>query len=149
MEEERHHVMSAERILVVEDTNLLREALTCQLEAQGYQVTGAASVSEALHATQVWTPDLMILDLTLLDTDPFAGLTDGFAFLRLLRRSHPEANFPVLIHTGDPTPEVKARAKASGVFAVIQKGVTTHELVSIVRLALDEWASSRVGAPAQ
>jgi CheY-like chemotaxis protein len=131
--------MNDEHILVVEDTRLLLDALRVQMEAQGYRVTGAASVSEALHLTQSQTPDLMILDLTLLDDDPFAGLTDGFAFLRLLRRNHPEAEFPVIIHTGDPSPEVQARATAEGVFAVIRKGIPTSELIGIVRLALDEW----------
>ncbi len=135
--------MNGERILVVEDAKLLRTVLQAQLEAQGYTVTSAANVSEAIHATQTEVPDVMILDVTLLDTDPFAGLTDGFSFLSLLRRAHPEADFPVIVHTGDPTPEVEARAKANGVFAVIRKGISTQELVSIVRLALDEWAARR------
>jgi two-component system, OmpR family, alkaline phosphatase synthesis response regulator PhoP len=139
--------MNDERILVVEDTELLLDALKVQMEAQGYQVTGVTSVSQALHVTQTQTPDLMILDLTLLDDDPFAGLTDGFAFLRLLRRNHPEADFPVIIHTGDPSPEVETRAKANGVFAVIRKGIPTSELVGIVRLALDEW-QGRQASPA-
>jgi CheY-like chemotaxis protein len=130
--------MSAERILVVEDTKLLLHLLQCQLEAQGYEVLAAATIAEAMHITQTEMPDLMILDLTVLDSDPFAGLTDGFAFLSLLRRAHPEATFPVIVHTGDPSPQVEARARASGVFAVIRKGITTQELISIVRLALEE-----------
>jgi CheY-like chemotaxis protein len=135
--------MNAERILVVEDTQLLLSVLKLQLESQGYEVLAAATISEAMHATQTQMPDLMILDLTVLDSDPFAGLTDGFAFLSLLRRSHPEADFPVIIHTGDPSPEVEARAAASGVYAVIRKGIQTGEFASIVRLALDDWAARR------
>ena len=139
--------MSAERILVVEDVNLLRCALKVQLEAEGYQVTAAATVPEAMHATQTEMPQLMILDLTLLDSDPFAGLTDGFAFLSMLKRIHPEADFPVIVYTGDPSPEVEARARSNGVFAVIRKGITTQELVGLVRLALEDWEARQVAQP--
>jgi CheY-like chemotaxis protein len=135
--------MKTERILVVEDARLLLSVLTAQLQAQGYEVIGAVTISEAMHLTQTQMPDLLILDLTVLDTDPFAGLTDGFAFLSMLRRNHPEADFPVIVYTGDPSPEVDARARAEGVFAVVRKGAPTGEFASIVRLALDEWQSRR------
>lgn len=135
--------MSSERILIVEDVPVLREILQAQLEAQGYQVIGAATISEAMRLTRTEVPDLMILDLTVLDSDPFGGLTDGFAFLGLFRRNHPEADFPVIIHTGNPSPEVDARAKAQGVYAVIRKGISTGELIGIVGLALEEWAIKR------
>ncbi len=141
--------MAAECILVVEDANLLRTALQVQLQAQGYEVMSAPTISAAMHATQTRLPDLLILDLTVLDADPFAGLTDGFSFLSLLRRSHPEADFPVIVYTGDPSPAVQAKANANNVFAVIRKGIQTQELISIVRLALDEWANRRPCGAAQ
>jgi CheY-like chemotaxis protein len=138
--------MSAERILIVEDSPTLRDLLQANLEAYGYHVVGAATIAEAMNATRTAVPDLMILDLTVLDEDPFSGLSDGFAFLSLFERSHPEADFPVVIHTGNPSPEVKARAQAHGVYAVIQKGISIKELVCIVRLALEEWALKRAGS---
>ncbi len=138
--------MNTECILVVEDARLLLSVLTAQLHAQGYEAIGAATISEAIHVTHTRVPDLLILDLTVLDSDPFAGLTDGFAFLSMLRRSHPEADFPVIVYTGDPSSEVDARAAAEGVFAVVRKGTPTGEFASIVRLALDEWGARRMAA---
>ena len=131
--------MSDRHILVVEDDPLGLSLLMAKLSANGYQVTGAANVSQAMHATQAQAPDLMILDLNLLGDDPFAGLTDGYAFLSLLRRNHPDSNFPVIIHTGDPSPDLEAKAQAHGVYAVVRKGAHTVELLSIVGLALTEW----------
>jgi DNA-binding response OmpR family regulator len=139
--------MNAEHIMVVDDDADLRSALEAQLQANGYRVTGVSGVSEAMHATQHELPDLMILDLTLLDGDPFAGLSDGFAFFRLLRRNHPEANFPVIIYSGDHSPEVEARARTLGAFAVFEKGRTLDELLSAVRLALVE-RNAQPAAPA-
>ncbi|MBI5385462.1 MAG: response regulator [Verrucomicrobia bacterium] len=120
--------------------------LSSRLQAEGYQVTRAVSVSEALRVTRNELPDLLILDLTLLDGDPFAGLTDGFAFLIMARRSHPEADFPVIVHTVDASPAVQARAKALGAVTVFQKGRPFAELLRVIRGALDERAQARIAA---
>jgi hypothetical protein len=53
-------------------------------------------------------PDLLILDLSLAAAD-LAELTDGFAFLRLLRRNHPEADPAVIFYSVNHSPEVEAR----------------------------------------
>ncbi len=129
--------MSCENILVVEDDQVTQRCLETLLSEQGYQVTTASTVAEALHAIGASMPDLMILDLTLLDTDPFGGLTDGLALLTVLHRSFPDALCPVIIHTGDNADAVKAKSQANGVFAVFQKGTETSELIAAVRQALD------------
>jgi DNA-binding response OmpR family regulator len=133
----RHEIMSGEHILVVEDDQLVQSILQARLRAQGYKVTQAGSVTQALHATSSQAPDLMILDLTLLDGDPFAGLTDGLAFLSLLRRTKPEAAFPVIIYSVDDSPAVQARARALGVCAVLKKGGRLNEVLDTVRHTLD------------
>ncbi len=133
--------MSAENILVVEDDKLVRRVLKSHLAAEGYQVTGAATVADALRAIRAQLPDLIILDLTLLDEDPFGGLSDGFAFLQLVRRNFRDANFPVIIHSVDNSPGVAERARANGVYAVFQKGDDLTELLTTVRQALDEQAN--------
>src|SRR5687768_11305520 len=109
--------MNTEHILVVEDTNLIRVLVRSRLEAAGYQVAGASTVSEALQAIKTRMPDLLILDLSLAG-EGFADLTDGFAFLSLLRRNHPEADPAVIIYSVDHSPEVEARAKSMGAIAV-------------------------------
>jgi CheY-like chemotaxis protein len=128
--------MNHARILVVEDDHDLLGLLGSTLEGEGYHATLAANVSEALQAARELRPDLLLLDLTLLDTDPFAGLTDGFAFLHMFRHSHPDLNIPVIIHSGDDSPETAAHAQALGVFAVLRKGCTVGDLLSAIQLAL-------------
>ncbi len=130
--------MSDEQILMVEDDPLVLSVITTKLRAQGYQVTGIASVGDAIQATASALPDLLILDLTILDADPFSGLTDGFAFLRLLQRNHPGVDLPVIIYSVDDSPTVQAKAKSLGVAAVLNKAAPVSELLTVVRLVLDE-----------
>ena len=62
---------SGQRILVVEDDENLRVALADNLEAEGYEVTLAASGDEALDHISKQRFDLLILDLMLPDTDGY------------------------------------------------------------------------------
>jgi DNA-binding response OmpR family regulator len=62
---------SKQRILVVEDDENLRVALADNLEAEGYEVTLAASGNEALDHISRQRFDLLILDLMLPDTDGY------------------------------------------------------------------------------
>ena len=140
--------MSAEHILVVEDTKLIRNVLRSRLEAEGYQVTPAGKISEALVAIRTKMPDLLILDLTLDGEDPFSTLTDGFAFLTLLRRNYPKADVAVIIYSVNYSPEVESRAKSMGATAVIDKKSGIVALLSAVGAALEERRSKQAAAPA-
>lgn len=54
-------------ILLVEDDSFLRKGLTELFEREGYQVTAAASVSEANSQINRSAPDMIVLDVTLPD----------------------------------------------------------------------------------
>jgi DNA-binding response OmpR family regulator len=136
--------MSNEHVLMVEDDKLVLSLVTSKLRTAGYQVTAAESISKALHATANALPDLLLLDLTLLDGDPFSGLTDGFAYLRMLQRSSPDAHLAVVIYSVDDSPTAQARAQKFNVTALVPKSAPIGELLAVIRKALDD----RKGAPA-
>lgn len=52
-----------QKILIVEDEDLLSSAFTIILETDGYKVTVARDGSEALKAIPDFKPDLILLDL--------------------------------------------------------------------------------------
>lgn len=137
--------MNSEHILVVEDTSLVRVMVRSRLEAAGYQVTGASTVSEALQAIKTRMPDLLILDLSLAAAD-LAELTDGFAFLGLLRRNHPDADPAVIVFSVTHSPEVEACARALGVVAVMDKKAGVPALLNVVRATLDKRKEKKVAA---
>ena len=130
--------MSNENILIVEDDKVVIKVLQAQLEAAGYKVVGATNAAETIRATVLQQPDLMILDLTLNDGISINGLRDGLTVLEWLRRTLPEANFPVIIHTADTSKDFEDRAKALGVSAVFRKGDGAKNLTAAVQSTLEE-----------
>src|SRR5512134_1811459 len=124
--------MSNENILIVEDDKVVIKVLQSQLESAGYKVVGATNAAETIRATVLQQPDLMILDLTLNDGISINGLRDGLTDLEWLRRTLPEANFPVIIQTADTSKEFESRAKALGVSAVFRKGENVKGLMAAV-----------------
>jgi two-component system KDP operon response regulator KdpE len=127
--------MSTKNILVLEDATLVRKLVHGRLESAGYKVASASMVSEALHEIRAKMPDLIILDLGLEDENPFAALTDGFAFLGMLRRSYPGSDTSVIIYSVSYSPEIEARAKSLGVLEVIEKKRGMLALLDAVRHA--------------
>ncbi len=136
--------MSSQTILIVEDEQAVRDALQSQLEAAGYEVMAAASGTEAMHVARDRRPDLMILDLNLIDSDPCDSLGDGFALMQWLRRTLPGPYFPVIIHTANNSPTVATSAQAQGAFAVCIKGDDPRRLLQTVRQALSGLNAQRV-----
>ena len=129
--------MSKARILIVEDDPLTLEVLAMQLRAAHYEVDGVTSAIAAIQATQQASPDLMILDLSLLEDYPFHAIRDGFGVLSWLRRTVPEADFPVIIHTASDSPTVAHHAQAHGAYSVFKKGGPFADLLLTIRCALD------------
>jgi len=79
------------RVLVVDDERLVRIHLRRALELQGYEVTEAASGSEALAALAQDTPSVVLLDVTMPDIS-------GIEVLRQLRGQG--SNVPVILCSG-------------------------------------------------
>jgi DNA-binding response OmpR family regulator len=69
----------AQRILVVEDDDLVRRAVRLTCESEGYQVGELDRGEQALERAEAFRPDLILLDLMLPDTS-------GFDICRELRR---------------------------------------------------------------
>jgi DNA-binding NarL/FixJ family response regulator len=79
-----------ERILIVDDHPLTRDALAALLTQQGFDVVGeAADGQEALAVTRKLQPDLVLLDLTM------PGM-DGLTALPKLREEAPDCEVVVL-----------------------------------------------------
>gem|GEM_PF-1059558 len=85
-------------ILVVEDEDLLREAICNSLIEDGYQVSQAASVDESMRILQTTVIHLIVLDLLLPGRD-------GFDFIRDLKAS-PETRkiFIIILTARDAIP---------------------------------------------
>jgi DNA-binding NarL/FixJ family response regulator len=99
----------AERILIVDDHPLTRDALAALLAQQGFDVVGSAEDGEqAIAEAEKLQPDLVLLDLTM------PGM-DGLTALPRIREQAPTCEVVVLTASDDEASLLAAiRAGASG-----------------------------------
>lgn len=124
-----------ERVLVVDDEPYLVEILTMSLRFAGYEVTGAGSGQEALDLAAQLSPDLIILDVMLPDTD-------GFSLLRTLRRS---SQAPVLFLTARDSVDDRVRGLTHGADDYVTKPFSIEEVTARVGAVLRRTKGLRDG----
>jgi CheY-like chemotaxis protein len=105
------------RILVVEDTQIVREPLSRLLAGEGFAVTTAADGSEAMAA--LTDDDAPPVDLVLLDV--LMPRMDGVAFLVALRGDRRFRELPVIGLTGVSDSTRLARLRELGVKEIVHK----------------------------
>lgn len=127
-------------VLIVEDNELVTDALRILFEETGRRVTVAHSVAEAVSIGSSDPPDLLLLDLSLPDGD-------GLEVLRLLlaRGIHPKATVAL---TGHDDAGSLARCSAAGCTAVMVKPVPAAELLRCANVWLTT-SAAELGPTAQ
>ena len=125
----------ANKVLVADDDESVRESLCKLLHCEGYQVAAAANGAEVVEIffrkqNQI---DLLLVDLNM-------PLKNGWATLDRLLEANP--SLPVLIVTGQPN-QYKM-AEASGVSALVEKPIDVPALLQVINKLLSGSAESRV-----
>lgn len=123
---------AAERLLVVDDEATVRELLSAALRFAEFQVTAAATASEAVAAAARETPDLVLLDVMLPDMD-------GFEVVRRLREQHPQRRggaMPVLFLTARDGQADKITGLSLGADDYVTKPFDLEELIARIRAIL-------------
>ncbi len=115
-------------VLVVEDDEAARTALTGFLQAGGYRVRWAGTGAEALSAVASGPADAVLLDLVLPEPD-------GFEVLRTARASDP--HLPIIVLSALAQAEDVVRAMKLGATDYLPKPFEPAELDLVLRRALD------------
>ena len=120
-----------ERLLVVDDEEMITGMLRVILQNLGYQVTICGDSLKALALVEQDTAafDLLITDMTM------PNLT-GFELAQKALALRPD--LPVILCTGFSELINKEQAKAMGIRAYLMKPVSVRELAQAVRKALDK-----------
>ncbi|MEK7656804.1 MAG: response regulator [Elusimicrobiota bacterium] len=114
----------AYRILIVDDSPVLRLMLQEMLEALGHQIVAQAdSAASAMKAYKEHKPQLVTLDISLPDKD-------GLTVLKELRQSDPSA--AVVIITGNNQKAIEAQALNSKALGVLHKPFNQDELAALM-----------------
>jgi DNA-binding NarL/FixJ family response regulator len=115
----------SDRILIVDDHPLTRDALAALLEQQGFDVIGeAASGEEAITEAETLQPDLVLLDLTM------PGM-DGLTALPRIREEAPAAEVVVL--TASDAEENLLAAIRAGASGYLLKTEPPEQIAAFLR----------------
>lgn len=121
-----------QQILVVDDSEDMRDLLQRLLERAGYRVVLARDGQTSLTQAKLHHPDLVLMDLSLPDMD-------GWEAVGHLRKMREFRTIPIIAVTAHVSPQEEARAMAAGCTAHIGKPFDTRVLLqSIARLLKGE-----------
>jgi two-component system, OmpR family, response regulator RegX3 len=124
-----------ERILVVEDTAAILDAVTDALAAEGFEVQGISDGTAALEAAEAEPFDLVILDLML----------PGLSGTEICRRLRAESPVPIIMLTARDSEADRVLGLEIGADDYITKPFSEVELLSRVRAILRRRELDRLG----
>ncbi len=125
---DRARPANEKRILVVEDEDNTRHALTKLLTREGYCVDGVANGYEALCYLRKQSVNLIVTDIKM-------PKMDGITFLKELNKNFPKSN--VIMITAYGGVDSYLEAMNLGAFEYINKPIQIDELKIIMEKILD------------
>jgi two-component system, NtrC family, nitrogen regulation response regulator NtrX len=133
--------MSTGKILVVDDEADIRVLLKEILSDEGYDVDVAANAGQARASRAKATPDLVLLDIWMPDTD-------GITLLREWSTTAAE-DCPVVMMSGHGTVETAVEATRLGAFDFVEKPLSLAKLLRTVERAMDAGKRRRIAGRPQ
>lgn len=127
------------RVLLIEDSRLLRLAMERSLVKAGYEVTSVGDGREGLNLAQRLHPDVIILDMML-------PTLEGTGVLRQLKKDPSTKPIPVIVLSG-LSQKNETKLKQAGASAYFEKSKLDLEnnspsLAELVRSLVPESAST-------
>jgi CheY-like chemotaxis protein len=119
------------RILVVDDHQMLREALVGMLELSGFEVVGAVGDgAEATSLAAELEPDVVLMDLSL-------PVMDGWEATRKIKANHELKHIPIIAVTSHAMAGDEVEARKAGCDDYLPKPIDEDELWKKIRKFLD------------
>jgi DNA-binding response OmpR family regulator len=115
------------RILVVDDSAVVRRLVTARLEADGHEVVEATDGVAGLEAALAEPPDLVVLDRSM-------PRMDGFEVCTRLRERQETADVAILMLTDSSSEQALAEGIDRGADDFMSKPFSPRELSLRVRL---------------
>jgi diguanylate cyclase (GGDEF)-like protein len=121
--------VSEGRVLIAEDSGLVRALVRSQLVIHGYEVIEAVDGVEALEAARTQAPDVVLCDVEMPNLD-------GYGFLAAMQADELLAQLPVVFLTGHTDSEQAAEALRRGAHDYLRKPFDPVELAARVHTAM-------------
>lgn len=117
-------------ILVVEDHQAMRRMLATALRLLGYEISEAASGTEAIEKAACARPSLIILDLCL----PYMN---GIDAARAIKKNPLTTNIPIIACSAYPAEDEREDALRAGIVAYLEKPVP----LALIKAKIEEFIS--------
>ena len=123
------------RVLVVDDSDVIRQLISVNLELEGFEVDTAVDGQDALDKIHEVQPDLMTIDVVM-------PRLDGIETVKRLRRDPRTSALKILMVSACAQQDDLDRGQEAGVDAYLTKPFDPDELVQIIRELIDGRAAS-------
>jgi DNA-binding NtrC family response regulator len=115
------------KVLVVDDEAIVLKSCRMVLEAEGCEVTAAASVDEALAILEHLVPELLLIDVKM-------PVHNGMYLMRQVKEKRP--GVPIIVMSGYATNETIKEAEDLGAATFLPKPFTPDELADTIKTVL-------------
>ncbi len=120
------------KILVVDDSKMLRDMVVYALNEGGYKdVCEAENGKEGLERAMEQKFDVVLTDINM-------PIMDGFDLTTSLRKNEKYDNTPILVLTTESSDEMKERGKSCGATGWIVKPFVPEELLYVIEVVLSK-----------
>lgn len=119
----------ATKILIVDDSDVVRRILSSALTKDGYELYTAVDGEDGSNKVREINPDIVLLDVEM-------PILDGFSVLKEIRANYSAEQVSVIMVTSHSDGKGIARAFEEGAFDYIPKPATESEIKARVRNAI-------------
>jgi two-component system chemotaxis response regulator CheY len=119
----------ARRILIVDDSVMIRQMVSFTLREAGFEVVEAENGQDALNKVGKQNVDLIVTDLNM-------PLMDGITFIGNARALPATKFTPILMLTTESQPEMKSKGRAAGATGWIVKPFDPPKLLGVIAKVL-------------
>ncbi|HEX8775975.1 MAG TPA: response regulator [Pyrinomonadaceae bacterium] len=113
-------------VLIVDDSDDIREMVKFVLESRGYRVSEAVNGQEALKIAQKECPHLILMDLNM-------PVLDGFGAARGIREITRMCDVPIVAISAHNTIDHRAKASAVGFNDYLTKPINFVQMIDLIR----------------
>lgn len=117
-------------ILIVDDSESIREVIASGLEMSGYSVTKGINGADGLKCLE------SLSEVNLIITDLNMPVMDGISFLKEVRKNEKYKYLPILILTTESQEAKKQEAREAGATGWIIKPFSKERLVNVIKKVL-------------
>ena len=121
--------MSA-KILVVDDSALVRKVVNTFLEGEGYELVMASDSAKVIDLIEEINPDLVISDIMMPNMD-------GYTFLRHIRKTKSRESLPMIMMSTKKREAMEDLFTTYGISGYLEKPFEKDALVTLIQEVLE------------